>query len=69
MLRLAKISAINCKRLVCILCKKDLCCSNLREGGSGEVCADLFSYAELVCGSVHVRILTEYNKEKKSWWT
>ena len=26
---------------------------------------DLLSYAELVCGSVHVRILTENNKDKE----
>jgi hypothetical protein len=29
------------------------------------VCADLLSYAELVCGSVHVRRLKEDNKEDK----
>jgi hypothetical protein len=27
--------------------------------------ADLLSYADLVCGSVHVRILTEDNKEEE----
>jgi hypothetical protein len=39
-----------------------------REGESGEVREDLLSYAELGCGSVHVRRLTEDNKEKKIWW-
>jgi hypothetical protein len=37
----------------------------LREGGSGEVHANIFSYAKLV---LWLCALEEDNKEKKSWW-
>jgi hypothetical protein len=47
-LRLAELSASDCKQLVCKLCKKALCCDLTQEGGSSEVHADLMSYAELV---------------------
>jgi hypothetical protein len=48
-----------------VIVRKALCCAKIREGGSGEVHADLLSYAELVCGSVHVRRLTKDNKEEE----
>jgi hypothetical protein len=47
-LRLADLSASDCKKLVCRLCKKALCCDLTWKGGSGEVRADLLSYIELV---------------------
>jgi hypothetical protein len=47
-LRLAELSASDCKKPVCGMCKRDLCCNLAREGGSGEVRADLLSYAEWV---------------------
>ena len=31
-----------------VIVRKDLCCAKLREGGSGDVHADMLSYAELV---------------------
>jgi hypothetical protein len=69
-LRLAELSASDCKKLVCRLCKKALCC-DLTQGRriwrgarrSPVLCGVGF------LGSVHVRRLTEDNKEEKSWWT
>jgi hypothetical protein len=59
-LRLAELSASDCKKLVCRLCKKALCCDLTREEGYGEVRTDLLSYEELVlwlcaCKRIEIR--------------
>jgi hypothetical protein len=47
-LRLAELSASDCKKLVCRMYKKALFCDLTQEGGSGEVHVDILSYVELV---------------------
>jgi hypothetical protein len=65
-LGLAEISASDCKKLVCRLCKKDLCCDLTRGRRIWRG-----AYRSLVLcrvgflGSVHVRILTKDNKEEE----
>ena len=63
MLRLAELSASDRKKLVCKLCKKDLCYDLTWEGRSGEVCTDILSYAEL---ALWLCAFKEDNKEEEN---
>jgi hypothetical protein len=65
-LRLAELSASDCKKLVCRLCKKALCCDLTRGRRIKARCMQIsFPMQSYFYGSVHVRRLKEDNKEEE----
>jgi hypothetical protein len=69
-LELAELSASDCKKLVCRLCKKALCLNLAR----GRRIWRGVRRSPVLCGVGFLRlyacrILREDNKEEKSWWT